>query len=132
MNSGFNIIEEQHYSDEVFEAKIGIIEMLKIVKDEKALPYEFAVIGLDALLFYANEPEKIARYINDLLRDKANFLTRKQYIIQVLIRGELEVIESNDRPRLYYKNKEFLLYDIFGRVKQIRSKHFLAPLNLQS
>jgi hypothetical protein len=132
VNPGFNIIEEKHYPDEIFDTKIGIIEMLKIVKDEKTLPYEFAVIGLDTLLFYASEPEKIARYINDLLRDKANFLTRKQYIIQVLIRGEIEVIESNDRPRLYYKNKEFLLYDVFGRVKQIRSKHFLAPLNLQS
>lgn len=106
--------------------------MLKIVKDEKTLPYEFAVTGLDTLLFYASEPEKVARYINNLLRDKANFLTRKQYTIQVLVRGELEVIESNERPRLHYMNKEFLLYNIFGRVKQIRSKHFLAPLNLQS
>jgi len=132
VNPGFNIIEEKHYPNEVFETKIGIIELLKIVKDEKTLPYEFTITGLDALLYYASEPEKIARYINDLLRDKANFLTRKQYIIQVLIRGELEVIESNDRPRLHYMNKEFLLYDIFGRTKQIRSKHFLAPLNLQS
>lgn len=132
MEPGFNIIEEQRYKDEVFEARMGIIEMLKIVKDEKTLPYEFAVTGLDTLLFYASEPEKIARYINDLLRDKANFLTRKPYIIQVLIRGKLEVIESNDRPKLHYMNKEFLLYDIFGRVKQIGSKHFFAPLNLQS
>jgi len=132
VNSGFNIFEEKYYPDKVFKTKIGIIELLKIVKHEETLPYEFVVTGLDALLFYANEPEKIARYINDLLGNKANFLTRKQYIVQVLIKGQLEVVEGNDRPRLHYKNKEFLLYKVFGRVKQIGSKHFLAPLNLWS
>ena len=133
MNPGFNIIEyNKNYLDEMFDKKMGIIEFLRLLREEETLPFEFAVTGLDVLLYYSDKPDKIARYISDLLRDRANFLTRKQYIIQIIVKGKLEVIETNERPWLHYMDKKFLLHDIFGRVKQVRVKHFIAPLNLQS
>ncbi len=132
MNPGFNIIEYKDYLDEIFDKKIGIIEFLRLLREEENLPFGFAVTGLDALLYYSDRPGKISRYISDLLCDRANFLTRKQYIIQVLVNGGLEVIETNDRPWLLYRGKKFQLHEIFGRVKQVGLKHFLAPLNLQS
>jgi len=83
-------------------------------------------------LYQAKDIEEISRYISNLLQDAANFLVRGNYIIQIIIEGELFVVETYERPRVKYKNKEFLLYPIFGKVKQVDLKHFIAPLNLQS
>jgi hypothetical protein len=111
---------------------MSIIEILRKVLREEKLPYNNAVYGLEELLYQAEDLRKISRYISNLLQDAANFLVRGNYIIQIVIEGELFVVETYERPRVSYKNKEFLLYPIFGKVKQIGFKHFIAPLNLQS
>ncbi|RLI08131.1 hypothetical protein DRO24_01775 [Candidatus Bathyarchaeota archaeon] len=132
MNIGFNIIEKREYPDKIFKERVSIIEFLRKVLKESKLPYNFAVFGLEALLYHAEDMDEISRYIRNLLQDKTNFLVRGNYIIQMAIDGKIEVVETYERPRIKYKDKEFLIYPIFGRVKQIDLKHFIAPLNLQS
>ena len=88
--------------------------------------------GLVTLLYYAEDREKMEKYIRTHLEDAANFLFAGNYIIQVVVEGDLYVVESYERPRVRYRGEEILLYPIFGRVKQLDVKHFLAPLNLLS
>ena len=130
MDIGFNIIEKTN--PQIFEEKISIIEFLRKIRKEEKFPYNFAITGVDTLLYHAKDIKKVSTYIREILQDQANFLVAGNYIIQVVIEGTLHVVESFERPRVNYKEKEFLLYPIFGRVKQIDLKHFLAPLNLLS
>ena len=130
LDIGFNIIEKTNH--QIFEEKISIIEFLRKLRQEEKFSYNFAITGLDTLLYYAEDREKVSKYIREILQDHANFLVTGNYIIQVVIEGTLHVVESFERPRVKYKEEEFLLYPIFGRVKQIDLKHFLAPLNLLS
>ncbi len=132
MDIGFNIIEKREHSDQVFTERISIIEFLRQVYREEELPLNFAVFGIENLLYYSEEPEKISRKIRNLLQDAANFLVRGNYIIQIVIDGKIEIVESSERPKINYKDKQILLYPIFGRVKWVDLKHFIAPLNLQS
>lgn len=132
MDIGFNIIEKKEYENQVFKDKMSIIEFLRNVYREEKFPDNVAVFGLDTMLYFSSEPEKLSRKIRDLLQDAANFLVRGNYIIQIIIDGKIEIVESSERPRIKYKEKELLLYPIFGRVKQVDLKHFIAPLNLQS
>ena len=130
MDIGFNIIERG--DPEIFEDKLSITEFLRKIMEEERLPYNFAVTGLDTLLYSAEDREETEKYIRTLLQDVANFLVAGNYIIQVVVEGDLYVVESYERPRVRYKGEEILLYPVFGRVKQIDIKHFLAPLNLLS
>jgi len=130
MDIGFNIIHRSH--PYIFEEKISIIQFLKDLNEGKEFPPDFAVFGLDTLLYYSEDKEKIAKYIRNILQDNANHLVTGNYIIQVVIEGDLKVVESDERPRVVYKNEEFSLYSVFGRVKRLDLKHFHAPLNLQS
>jgi len=130
MDIGFNIIERG--DPEIFDDKLSIIEFLRKIIEEERLPYNFAVTGLDTLFYYAEDREETEKYIRTLLQDVANFLVAGNYIIQVVVEGDLYVVESYERPRVRYKGEEILLYPVFGRVKQIDIKHFLAPLNLLS
>ena len=130
MDIGFNIIERG--DPEIFEDKLSITEFLRKIREEERLPYNFAVTGLDTLLYSAEDREETEKYIRTLLQDVANFLVAGNYIIQVVVEGDLYVVESYERPRVRYKGEEILLYPVFGRVKQIDIKHFLAPLNLLS
>jgi len=132
MNICFNIIEKKEYQNQIFKDRMSIIEFLRRVQREEKLPLNFAVFGIENLLYYSKEPEKISRKIRNLLQDAANFLVRGNYIIQIVVGGKIEIIESSERPRINYKNKQFPIYPIFGRVKQVDLKHFIAPLNLQS
>lgn len=132
MNIGFNIIEKKEYQNQIFKDRMSVVEFLKKVYREEKLPLNFAVFGIENLLYYSEEPEKISIKIRNLLQDAANFLVRGNYIIQIVIEGEIEIVESSERPRINYKDKQILLYPIFGRVKQGDLKHFIAPLNLQS
>ena len=130
MDIGVNIIEKTN--PQIFKEKMSIIEFLRKVINEERLPYNFAVTGLDTLIYYAEDKEKVSKYIRNTLQDHANFLIRGNYIIQIVMEGTLHVVESYDRPRVRYKGEEFLIHPIFGRAKQIDLKHFLAPLNLTS
>ena len=132
MKIGFNILERREYKSQIFNNKISIIEFLRKLKREEKLPLNFAVFGIDNLIYNSETPEKLSREIRNLLQDAANFLVRGNYIIQIVIEGEIEIVESSERPRINYKDKQILLYPIFGRVKQVDLKHFIAPLNLQS
>ena len=130
MNIGFNLIEERH--PELFDERIGIIQLLKQVVQEEKLPLNVVVTGLDALLYYAEDKEKASKYIRNILQDHANFLSAGNYIIQIILEGALFVVESSERPKVKYREQELLLYPVFGRVRQVDVKHFLAPLNLTS
>jgi len=132
MDIGFNIIEKKEHSNQVFTERISIIKFLRQVYREEKLPLNFAVFGIENLLYYSEEPERISKEIRNLLQDAANFFVRGNYIIQIAVEGKIEIIETSERPRIIYKDKQFLLYPIFGRVKQVDLKHFIAPLNLQS
>ncbi len=132
MDIGFNIIERKEYSNYIFKERMSVVEFLRRVYREGELPLNFAVFGIENLLYYSEEPEKISREIRNLLQDAANFFVRGNYIIQILIEGRIDVVESSERPRINYKDKQILLYPIFGRVEQVDLKHFIAPLNLSS
>lgn len=130
MDIGFNIIEKSN--PDIFREKISIIQFLKDLCEGRRLPLNFAIYGLDSLLYYAQDREKIAKYIRNILQDNANHLVAGSYIIQLAMEGDIKVVESDERPRVVYKNEEFLLYPLIGRVKRLDLKHFYAPLNLQS
>ena len=132
MDIGFNIIERNEYQDQIFRDRMSIVEFLRLVQREEKLPLNFAVFGIENLLYYSEEPEKISTKIRNLLQDAANFLVRGNYIIQIVVEGKIEIVESSERPRINYKDKQILLYPIFGRVRQLDLKHFIAQLNLQS
>ncbi|MFC2014119.1 hypothetical protein ACFLU8_04535 [Chloroflexota bacterium] len=131
MNIGFNIIEKNN--PELFGEQLSIVEFLKRIADEE-FPLNFAINGLDALLYYTGTEDraKISKFIRNTLQDHANSLVRGNYIVQVVIDGNLYIVESSDKPRVKYKEEELLLNPVLGKVKQIDTKHFLAPLNLQS
>lgn len=130
LDIGFNIIEKTN--PEIFKEKMSIIEFLRKVRKEEKLPNNFAVTGLDTLLYYSKDKEKVSKYIRNTLQDHANFLVRGNYIIQIVMDGTLHIVETYEKPRVKYKDQEFFIFTIFGRVKQIDLKHFLAPLNLTS
>lgn len=130
MDIGFNIIDRNN--PHIFKEKISIIQFLKELNEGKKFPLDFAVYGLDTLLYYAEDRDEIAKYIRNILQDNANHLFAGSYIIQIIIEGDMKVVESNERPHVVYKNEEFNLYSVIGRVKQLDLKHFHAPLNLQS
>ncbi|MBC7333614.1 MAG: hypothetical protein H5T85_04010 [Actinobacteria bacterium] len=130
MDIGFNIIHRSN--PDIFKERIGIIQFLKDLNEGKRFPPDFAVYGLDSLLYYAEDRERIAKYIRNILQDNANHLASGNYIIQIIIEGNIKVVESDERPRVVYKNEEIPLYPVIGRVKRLDLKHFHAPLNLQS
>jgi len=130
MDIGFNIIDKNN--TQIFKDKISVIQFLKDLSDGKKFPRDFAVFGLDSLLHYAQDRDEIAKYIRNILQDNANHLVAGNYIIQIVIEGDIKVVESDERPKVVYKNEEFHLYPVIGRVKRIDLKHFHAPLNLQS
>ncbi|MCL6500944.1 MAG: hypothetical protein K6T16_02845 [Candidatus Pacearchaeota archaeon] len=130
MNIGFNIINKSN--PDIFKEKTSIIQFLKDLSNGKKFPRDFAVYGLDSLLYYAKDRDEIAKYIRNILLDNANHLVAGSYIIQFVIEGDIKVVESDERPRVVYKNEEFHLYPVIGRVKRLDLKHFHAPLNLQS
>jgi uncharacterized protein YihD (DUF1040 family) len=130
MDIGFNIIQKNN--PYIFKDKISIIQFLKDLSDGKGFPRDFAVYGLDTLLYYASDRDEVAKYIRNILQDYANHLVAGNYIIQLVIEGDIKVVESDERPRVVYKNEEFHLYPVIGRVKRLDLKHFHAPLNLQS
>ena len=130
MDIGFNIIHRSN--PDIFKERISIIQFLKDLNEGRRFPPDFAVFGLDSLLYYAENREKMARYIRNILQDNANLLASGNYIIQIVIEGDIKVVESNERPRIVYKNEEFPLYTVIGRVRRLDLKHFHAPLNLQS
>ena len=132
MDIGFNVIEKKEYSNHIFKDRMSIVEFLRQVYREEKLPLNLSVFGIESLLYYSEEPEKISRKIRNLLQDIANFLVRGNYIIQIVVDGKIEIVESSEKPRINYKDKQIILYPIFGRVKQVDLKHFIAPLNLQS
>jgi len=130
MDIGFNIIHRSN--PDIFKEKISIIQFLKDLNEGKRFPPDFSVYGLDALLYYAEDREGITKYMRNILQDNANHLVSGNYIIQIIIEGDIKVVESDERPRVVYKNEEFSLYPVIGRVKRLDLKHFHAPLNLQS
>ncbi|MEW6621295.1 MAG: hypothetical protein AB1422_18520 [bacterium] len=130
MDIGFNIIEKSN--PDIFRENISIIQFLKDLHNGKRFPRDFAVYGLDSLLYYAENRGEIARYIRNILQDNANHLVAGSYIIQLVMEGDIKVVESDERPMAVYKNEEFHLYPVIGRVKRLDLKHFHAPLNLQS
>jgi hypothetical protein len=130
MDIGFNIIHRSN--PDIFKEKISIIQFLKDLNEGRKFPSDFAVYGLDSLLYYAEDREKIAKYIRNVLQDNANHLAIGNYIIQIVIEGDIKIVESDERPRVVYKNEEFPLYPVIGRVRRLDLKHFHAPLNLQS
>ncbi|GAB6076776.1 hypothetical protein [Desulfurobacterium crinifex] len=132
MDIGFNILEKKECKNELFKDRMSIVEFLRQVYREKKLPRDFAVYGLEEMLYRSKNPDRLSRKVWHLLTDAANFLTRNYYIIQIVIDGKIEIIEDSEKPVVNYKNKRFRLYPIFGRVKQKDLKHFIAPLNLQS
>jgi len=132
MDIGFNIIERKEYSNQIFKDRMSIVEFLRHVYREEKLPLNLSVFGIESLLYYSEEPEKTSRKIRNLMQDAANLLVRGNYIIQIIVDGKIEIVESSERPRINYKDKQILLYPIFGRVMQVDLKHFIAPLNLLS
>ena len=92
---------------------------------------DFAILGL-IVCCITLKTRMIAKYIRNILQDNANSLVARSYIIQFVIEGNIIVVESDERPRVVYKNEEFHLYPVIGRVKRLDLKHFHAPLNLLS
>ncbi|RLE09568.1 hypothetical protein DRJ04_09800 [Candidatus Aerophobetes bacterium] len=130
MDIGFNIIHKSNPN--IFKEKFSIIQFLKDLMNGKKFHPDFAVYGLDSLLYYAEGRDEIAKYIRNILQDNANHLVAGNYIVQIVIEGDIKVVESDERPKVVYKNEEFHLYPVIGRVKRLDLKHFHAPLNLQS
>ena len=127
---GFNIIHRSN--PDIFRERISIIQFLGDLNRGSRFPPDFAVFGLDSLLYYVEDREKMAKYIRHTLQDNANYLTSGNYIIQIVIEGDIKVVESDEKPRVVYKDEEFPLYSVIGRLKRVDLKHFYAPLNLQS
>lgn len=130
MDIGFNIIHKSN--PDIFKEKISIIQFLKDLNEGRRFPPDFAVLGLDTLLYYAEDKERIAKYIRNILQDNANHLVAGNYIIQIVIEGDIKVVESDERPMVVFKKEEFPLYPVISRVRRLDLKHFHAPLNLQS
>lgn len=130
MDIGFNIVQKNN--PEIFPRRTSIIRFLRGLKKGEEFPRDFAVLGVDSLIFYAEDKEEISKYIRNTLADNANQLVSKNYIIQIVIEGDLEVIEDAEKPIVKYQNESFSLYNIFGRMKRIDLEQFLAPLNIQS
>lgn len=81
MDIGFNIIHRSNL--DIFKEKISIIQFLKDLNVGKRFPPDFVVFGLDSLLYYAEDREKIAKYIRNILQDNANHLVSGNYITQM-------------------------------------------------
>ena len=130
MREGFNIIDKKN--PEIFDGKISILNFLRMLKAEEKLPPYFAVVGLEALLYYAENREETSKYVRKTLENASNILATGHYIIQVVVDGDLYVVESSERPKIRYNGEEISLNPVFGRVKQLDVSYFLAPLNIRS
>jgi len=130
MDIGFNIISKNN--PQIFAEKMSIIQFLKGLNKGEKFPPDFAVIGLDSLLYYAENKEETSKYIKNILLDNVNHLVAGNYIVQIVIEGDIQVVEDSEKPRVNYKNEEFNLYPILGRMKRLDLRYFHTPLNLQS
>ena len=97
INIGFNIIHRSN--PDIFRERISIIQFLGDLNRGSKFPPDFAVFGLDSLLYYVEDREKMAKYIRHTLQDNANYLTSGNYIIQIVIEGDIKVVESDEKPK---------------------------------
>ena len=130
MDIGFNVIEKSNPN--IFKERMSIIQFIKGLSESEKFARDFAVLGLDSLLYYAEDQDIISKYIKNILQDNANQLVGRNYIIQIVVEGQLKVIDSYNRLKVVYKNKEIPLSPIFGRFKPLDVNHFHVPLNLSS
>ena len=130
MDIGFNVIEKSNPN--IFKERMSIVQFLKGLSESKEFVRDFAVLGLDSLLYYSDDQDITSKYIKNVLQDNANQLVGRNYIIQIVIEGQFKVIESYNRLKVVYKDKEISLSPIFGRFKPLDVNHFHVPLNLSS
>ena len=57
MDIGFNIIDKNN--PQIFEEKISIIQFIKDLNIQKKFHSNFAIYGLDSLLYYSENREEI-------------------------------------------------------------------------
>lgn len=104
MDLGFNIIQQDN--PDIFDERVSLVSFLKAVEDNENLPYDIAVTGLDTFLYYAENRLEASRIIRDILEDNVNYLLMRNYIIQIVLNGELEVTIDNEKPKVKYKGTD--------------------------
>ena len=132
MKPGYNFIESRAIQEgkvKVFKDRLSIVEFIRRVKDERGLPLDVTVLGLDQLLYSAENREEISRYIKDLLIEKVNFLMRRNICVEFILEGSLEQWQH---PIVRFNDEDLDLYKIFGTMERVDVNHFFAELNIQS
>ena len=92
MDIGFNVIEKSNPN--IFKERMSIIQFIKGLSKSEKFARDFAVLGLDSLLYYAEDQDIISKYIKNILQDNANQLVGRNHIIQIVVEGQLKVIDG--------------------------------------
>lgn len=117
---GYEIIEKRNLKTfnpegiEPNEIKIGFLDFLREVKNYSGeiKPYSsFLVVGIEEVLFMADDRFAISKEIHKILQSGASDLQRKMIQVQIACKDELK---RGANLYLIYRKEELILDYIFG------------------
>lgn len=133
MDIGYNFVEDSLIREgklDKFDNQMSIVRFLQRLSRNESIPSDVTVIGLEALLHSAENPDQISKAIRKILVESVNQLIMVNPIVQFVVRGDLQTWEH---PIIKYKEEVIPLRPMFGgSLKQLGVLHYHAEINVLS
>ena len=125
LKAGYNLLERaligQRYEDA--PEVMSIVQFLRHLQAEGALPRRLKVTGLDRLMATMNDLEPLHR----ALHEAGERLLRRSPVILLPI----DRLTMDMEPKMYYRNQEIRLRPLFGnRLEPQGVGYFYSPFNI--
>jgi hypothetical protein len=111
-----------------FEDQMSIVEFLRYVDQQRDLPYDVTVHGLDDYLLCAEDPEQACEYIHSVLRDSASFISLQNPCVQFVV----DDIEYWDEGVIPTDRGDIELRRIFRGIEKSGAGWYESNLNVSS
>lgn len=133
MEEGFHIIERKSTKENdlpIFE-KISIIRWIQNTWNRDFEKFgDYTVVGFERVLSGVENQKEMAKYLRNMLVEKANYLVSTGATFQFLVDGSIEMWE---RPVVKSKGGETInLAPVFGSLERKGVNWFYRELNVQS
>jgi hypothetical protein len=127
---GFHVVSrEEARKHGRFDDRVSVVEFLRCLRAERDLPLDVTVSGLDEFLRAADDTDAAVRFVNGVLADGANHLTRSQPVIQFVVD---DIEHWDDHPVLPLNEGRARLDRVFGGLEQEGAKWYVSKLNVTS
>lgn len=126
---GYHVVSREVARDHDGFDEMSVVEFLRRVRASERLPLDVSVVGLDQLLYTADETSAACDYIHRILVDGVNHLTREQPVVRFVV----EDIEFWDEPVIAGRGEDIPLGEIFyGEMTQQGADWYHTQLNVSS